>query len=132
MVIIARALAQEAKVLVMDEPTANLDYGNQVKTLHTAKKLAEQGYTILMSSHFPDHALWVCDQAALMRGGSIFAAGSPEEHITSENLSRLYGTPVRVCAVDGGGKACMPQTIGPAGVALNNENNTGKGPKECL
>jgi iron complex transport system ATP-binding protein len=112
MVVIARALAQEAKVLVMDEPTANLDYGNQVKTLRTAKTLAAQGYTILMSTHSPDHALWACDRAVLMREGAVFAAGPPEEHITSENLSRLYGTPVCVSAVDGGGKACIPRLSG--------------------
>ncbi|MDR3160957.1 MAG: ABC transporter ATP-binding protein [Spirochaetaceae bacterium] len=109
LVLIARALAQQAKVLVMDEPTANLDYGNQVKTLRVAKNLAGRGYGICMTSHFPDHAFWVCNTTALMRDGFLFARGPPEQTITSENLSELYRTPVRVSTVDTGQKVCIPR-----------------------
>jgi iron complex transport system ATP-binding protein len=112
MALIARALVQQAKVLVMDEPTANLDYGNQVKTLRMAKTLAAHNYAIVMSSHFPDHALWVCNQTALMRDGSVFARGPPDNTITDRNLSELYQTPVRVFTIngdDGARKVCIPQ-----------------------
>ncbi|MDR1096330.1 MAG: ABC transporter ATP-binding protein [Spirochaetaceae bacterium] len=124
MALIARALAQQAKVLVMDEPTASLDYGNQVKTLRMAKSLAARGYAIVMSSHSPDHALWVRSQTALMRDGSLFARGPPDNTITDANLSELYQTPVRVFTInegpgDGKGngsndddseqKVCVPQ-----------------------
>ena len=56
MVLMARALAQEARLLVLDEPTANLDFGNQVRALGTIRGLARQGYAVLMTSHSPDHA----------------------------------------------------------------------------
>ncbi len=96
MVLVARALAQQARILVMDEPTANLDYCNQVKMLQVIKNLAAQGYAILMTSHYPDHAFLACTQAILMRDGLIMAQGAPEEVVTTENLTRLYATPVCV------------------------------------
>ncbi|SHN88171.1 ABC transporter ATP-binding protein [Desulfitobacterium chlororespirans] len=113
MVLIARAIAQQAKILVMDEPTANLDYYNQVKMLKVIKALAEQGYAILMTSHFPDHAFLACSKAVLMRDGVIMAQGHPDEVVTTENLTRLYSTPVcvaeaRLDAMDTAMKVCIP------------------------
>ncbi|MCF0120991.1 MAG: ABC transporter ATP-binding protein, partial [Oscillospiraceae bacterium] len=54
MVLVARAMAQQARYLIMDEPTANLDYSNQIKILRTIKELAKSGYGVLMTSHYPD------------------------------------------------------------------------------
>lgn len=96
MVLVARALAQQSKILVMDEPTANLDYSNQVKMLQVIKNLAEEGYSIIMASHFPNHAFLACNKVALMRDGVIMAQGYPEDIVTSENLTELYQTPVYV------------------------------------
>ena len=96
MILVARALVQQSKILVMDEPTANLDYNNQVKILQVIKNLAKEGYSILMASHFPNHAFLACNKVALMRDGVIMAQGDPEEIVTTENLSRLYQTPVCV------------------------------------
>lgn len=96
MLLVARALAQQARILVMDEPTANLDYSNQVKMLQVIKNLAEQGYSILMTSHFPDHAFLACNRVILMSEGIIMAQGLPDEIVTTDNLSRLYSTPVCV------------------------------------
>lgn len=96
MVLIARAIAQESKILIMDEPTANLDYGNQVRMLKVIKRLATKGYGILMTSHFPDHAFLACNKVALLKGGSIIAMGKPEEIVTSENLTKIYGTSICV------------------------------------
>jgi iron complex transport system ATP-binding protein len=96
MVLLARALAQQAKILIMDEPTANLDYCNQVKMLQVIKALATQGYSILMTSHFPDHAFLACSKTVLMRDGVIMAQGCPEDIVTTENLTKLYATPVCV------------------------------------
>ena len=70
MVLVARAMAQQARILAMDEPTANLDYGNQVKILWTVHQLSEEGYSILLVTHFPDHAFLACNQVALMKDGS--------------------------------------------------------------
>lgn len=112
MVLVARALAQQAELLVMDEPTANLDYHNQVKILTAIKHLASQGLAILMTSHYPDHAFLACSHVALMSGGLIVAQGNPDEVVTSESLTALYDTPVRVTQADVGGgvmvKTCIP------------------------
>lgn len=113
MLLVARALAQQARILVMDEPTANLDYSNQIKILQVIKSLAGQGYSILMTSHFPDHAFLACNRVVLMRDGLVMAQGLPDEIVTTENLSRLYSTPVCVTTaqLDTQGaatKVCIP------------------------
>ena len=111
MVLVARALAQEAKLLVMDEPTANLDYHNQVKILAAIKSLSGQGLRILMTSHYPDHAFLACSKVALMSDGRVTALGVPDEVVTSENLTALYRTPVHVAQADVNGttvKTCIP------------------------
>ena len=96
MVLVARALAQQARIMIMDEPTANLDYSNQVKILQVIKSLAEQGYSILMTTHLPDHAFLAGNKVALMRDGTLVSQGRPEEVLTTANLSRLYAAPVCV------------------------------------
>lgn len=113
MVLVARAMAQQAKILIMDEPTANLDYFNQVKMLMVIKVLAEQGYSILMTSHFPDHAFLACSRTVLMRDGIIMAQGTPDNVVTTENLTKLYSTPIcvteaRMDAQDMMTKVCIP------------------------
>ena len=98
LVLVARAMAQQARILIMDEPTANLDYSNQVRILRIINQLAEQGYSILMTTHFPDHAFLASNRVILMRDGLIMADGTPEDIVTSENLSKLYQT--RVCVTE--------------------------------
>ena len=111
MVLVARALAQEAKLLVMDEPTSNLDYHNQVKILAAIKHLAAEGLGILMTSHYPDHAFLACSKVALMAEGCIVSIGHPDDIVTSASLTELYHTPVHVgyTEVDGQRlKTCIP------------------------
>lgn len=72
---LARALAQQASILILDEPTASLDYGNQVRMLHLVRALAGSGHTILMTSHVPNHAFDCAHQTALMKDGRIAALG---------------------------------------------------------
>jgi iron complex transport system ATP-binding protein len=96
MVLVARAMAQQAKILIMDEPTANLDYSNQVKILQIINQLSEQGYSILMTSHFPDHAFLACNRVILMKDGVVMACGTPDNVVTSDSLSNLYQTQVCV------------------------------------
>lgn len=100
MVLVARALAQQARIMIMDEPTANLDYSNQVRMLQVIKSLAEQGYSILMTTHLPDHAFLAGNKVALMRDGLVMAQGLPEEVLTTDNLSRLYAASVCVTTAD--------------------------------
>lgn len=111
MVFVARAIAQQAKILIMDEPTANLDYGNQVRMLRVVNSLAEQGYGILMTSHFPDHAFLACNKVALLKDGKVSKYGLPEEVVTSQSLSELYGTPICVSSALVNGESqnvCIP------------------------
>jgi len=97
--LIARALASEAPTLVMDEPTANLDFANQSRVLDEIAKLRDGGCTVVFTTHHPDHALRIADRAILLREGAVIAQGAAEAILNSENLSRLYGTPVEVIPV---------------------------------
>jgi len=92
--LIARALATEASLLVLDEPTANLDFGNQMRVLAEIERLRESGIAILLCSHDPGHALEVADEVLLIRDGRTFARGTPSEVLSDANLSRLYGIEV--------------------------------------
>ena len=99
--LIARALAQGAEVLVLDEPTANLDYGNKLRVLGEIERLRAAGRTILFTTHDPDHALAHADLALLLANGRMLAMARAEQALTAETLTALYGVPVRVMNVDG-------------------------------
>lgn len=88
--LIARALAQEASLLVMDEPTASLDFGNQVRVLNEISSLRQQGISAFLSTHQPDHALRVGDRFALMKSGRLLACGRAPEVMTPQRLAQLY------------------------------------------
>ncbi|SMB28679.1 putative iron compound ABC transporter, ATP-binding protein [Sterolibacterium denitrificans] len=104
--LIARALAQEASLLVMDEPLASLDYGHQMRLLARLEQLAAEGYGILMTTHDPDQPLLGCDRVALLIDGRIAADGRPDAVLTPESIERLYGVRVHlVRAADGAGIA---------------------------
>ena len=113
--LIGRALAQEPKLLVLDEPTANLDFGNQVLVLHQMRALAHQGIGILFSTHDPDQAFACANQVLMLRDGRLVCAGAPEAVITSDNLYRVYGVQVHVVdAAIGPGevrKTCVPPLV---------------------
>ncbi|HML69338.1 MAG TPA: ABC transporter ATP-binding protein [Clostridia bacterium] len=96
LVLIARALAQNAKTLLMDEPTASLDYGNQSLVLRQVRKLADDGYTILLSTHNPQHAIWYADRAVALLNGTIAAFGSPDDVVDAALIEKLYGVTVRL------------------------------------
>lgn len=96
MVLVARALAQEAPVLVLDEPTANLDYGNQILLLNQINWLKELGYTIVMSTHNPQHAMQYADTVVAMSDQEIIALGHPKEIINTSLLKQLYKTDIDI------------------------------------
>jgi iron complex transport system ATP-binding protein len=108
--LIARALVQEPQILLLDEPTSHLDMGNQLKILQVIKDLASDGMTIVMASHFPDHAFLVANVVAILNNGQIAHVGAPDEVITDKNLQATYGVDVRVVQLEEGGlrKACFP------------------------
>ena len=99
---VARALAQQAKILLMDEPTSSLDYGNQLHVLSVVKELAGEGYTVLLSTHNPQHALWVADRVLALKDGRVAAFGSAQETITPTLLETLYGTKAELFDTPGG------------------------------
>ena len=102
LVYVARALAQQAKILLMDEPTSSLDYGNQLRVLSTVKELAGEGYTVLLSTHNPQHALWVADRVLALKDGRVAAFGPAQETITPTLLETLYGTKAELFDTPGG------------------------------
>ena len=110
--LIARALVQRAELFIMDEPTSSLDYGNQVRILRVIDGLAKQGYSIIMTSHFPNHAFLLCNKVFIIKNGKITAMGTPEEVVTDGILSDLYTTRVKIVEVDDGSsekmKVCIP------------------------
>ncbi|MFD1775769.1 ABC transporter ATP-binding protein [Paenibacillus rhizophilus] len=112
MVLIARALAQQPDILIMDEPTSNLDFGNQIRMLEQIRLLSNRGMTVVMTSHFPDHAFLCSDRAALLRRGLPFLAGSVKEVVTSGNLISAYGIDVEVAEFTAASgrkvKTCVP------------------------
>ena len=91
LVLIARALVQEAPLIVMDEPTASLDFGNQRNVLREIAGLAGRGIAILMSTHQPEHALRIADRVALMKSAQLLAVGPTRDVMTTPALAQLYG-----------------------------------------
>jgi iron complex transport system ATP-binding protein len=102
LVLIARALAQRPELLIMDEPTANLDFGNQIKVLNQIKKLVHEGdLGVIMTTHFPNHAFFTGSKVAVMGKDNTFEIGTAEEVITEEHLKRVYGVEVKIVTVGG-------------------------------
>ena len=94
-VFIARALAQEPEVVLLDEPTANLDIHHQMDFLNLILTLnRERGLSIVMATHDMNIASEFCDRLILLQGGKIYKMGTPQEVITRENIESVYGCEV--------------------------------------
>lgn len=93
---IARALAQRPAFILMDEPTAHLDYGNQIKVLKTVRSLKEEGYGVILTTHNPDHALLLQDQVAILDKNGVLSTGLSSDVLKERNLSDLYGTELKL------------------------------------
>lgn len=111
LVLIARALAQQSKILIMDEPTSNLDFGNQIYLMQVVKELAETGYLIILSTHNPDFALQYSDRVLILNNSRIIANGEPNEVMTSENLSNIYNNDIFIANIENSNKkTCLLKT----------------------
>ncbi len=100
--LIARALAQEAPVLLLDEPTSHLDFRNQILVLDKVRGIVRQnGLTVLMTLHDPNLAMQFSDHVVMIEDGSILAQGPPVEVLTAENLKRMYALDVSVIRHNG-------------------------------
>jgi len=98
---IARAIAQQSRLILMDEPTAHLDHGNQIKVLRIVKNLAAEGYGIVLTTHNPDQVLLLEAMVAVIDRQARFHFGSWQEILTEKLLSDLYGIEMRLIEVDG-------------------------------
>lgn len=94
LVLIARALAQDAKILVMDEPTSALDFGNQINVMKMVRNLSHKGYLILVSTHNPQHAFTFADQVLVLMPDGSYSFGPASEVMNEELMKKLYGMDV--------------------------------------
>ena len=108
-VLLARALAQETPVLLLDEPTASLDINHQLRTLSLARELADDGKCVVAAIHDIELAARFCDTIAVLDSGEIRARGSPSEVLTHETLEETFG----VRTVVGTNPATGGQTVTP-------------------
>ena len=114
MALIARALVQNAKILVMDEPSASLDYGNRIRVMQTVRDLAAEGYAVIQSTHDPDQAYRYSDKVLALYQGRVLAWGDPKDTVCDEVISRLYGVDVEVCSMRGDEiRVCIPSKKEP-------------------
>ncbi|MGI6656764.1 MAG: ABC transporter ATP-binding protein [Desulfobulbus sp.] len=113
--LIARSIAQGAGVFIMDEPVNGLDYGNQMRLLADINRLAQDGLTFIMTTHFPDHALMTADRVVLLNHGRVVADGAPADVITRNSLRDLYRVEVDVATIPGANgnkRVCVPAVSG--------------------
>lgn len=112
LVLIARALAQSARILLMDEPTASLDFGNQARVLEHVHRLAREGYAVIQSSHNPEQAFLYADKVLALHDGRVAAFGPPRDVLTEGLVRRLYDIEVTMEDVHGGRvRTCFPSSV---------------------
>lgn len=115
LVLIARAIAAESPALVLDEPTTGLDLHNQAQIMSLLRKLVTDGMSVLLTTHHPDHALYLADSVVLMGGPEAVTYGSASELLTESSLSRLYDIDVRIVTYRGDGSERRAIVTGYAG-----------------
>jgi iron complex transport system ATP-binding protein len=101
LVLLARALAQQTSVLLLDEASSQLDLANKKRFLDILSQLAANGKTILFTTHEPDVAAAIAQKAILMQNGAVAFAGPLNEVYTAQNLEQVYGTPIQLVEIDG-------------------------------
>ena len=94
-VTIARALAQQPQIIMLDEPTAHLDYGNQYRVVQMVKELADEGYSLIMTTHNPEHAVILNGKVAILNREGILGVGNAADTLNGETLSQLYGLNIK-------------------------------------
>ncbi len=114
---LARALAQKPRILLLDEPTSHLDLSNKDRVLRVIRALRDEGVTVVLTTHDPNGDTAVTDHVALMREGSIVAAGPTRQVLTAQNLSTAYGLPVQVIYIQG-----RPVVLTPLGEEVQGES----------
>lgn len=108
LVFLARVLCQKPDILILDEPTSHLDFGNQIRLLEIIDNLAQSGLSIIMSSHFPDHAFLSSTKVAILKDKTFIDFGNPDDVVTEENLKKAYSIDVKLIELDDKRKVCVP------------------------
>src|SRR5438477_4162470 len=106
--LLARALAQEPQFVVLDEPTASLDFGNQGRVMREIRALGASGHGVLFTTHDPNHAMRAADRAFLLREGARIAEGATGSVLNRAQLEALYGAPVETITDMAGKSAFLP------------------------
>jgi len=109
LVLIARALAQKAEILIMDEPSSSLDYSNELMLLSQIKKLSKKGFTIIQTTHNPNHAFLISSKTLLLKDKKVFAFGHSNEVLTQKNINSLYNIKVELQESSEKIKFCIPK-----------------------
>lgn len=99
LVLLAAALTQSPELLILDEPTAHLDFGNAHRFLDLVLRLHAQGIGILMTTHFPDHALYLSAETLVLKDKTLWKHGAAAEVIDEAGMSALYGLPVHIAQI---------------------------------
>ena len=119
LVLIARALVQDAPILMLDEPTANLDFGNQLLVLEQTRSLAREGYTVIQTTHHPEQSYMFSDRILAIQDGRVLTDGSPARVLTEGNMRALYGTDVSIVSLyNDKARICIPSHITKQGENL--------------
>ncbi len=100
LVTIARAIAQQPKFILMDEPTSQLDYGNQIRTIEIIKRLAEKGYGIIMTTHTPDHAILLNEKIGILDKAGKFEFGDVAKVLSEEKLKKIYNIDLKLLYIN--------------------------------
>lgn len=102
LVMMARAMMTDARVWLLDEPAANLDYGNQNRLMALLQQLAEKGYLLIQSTHSPQQAALYSSRVLALADGKLAGDGTPSEVLDANMIQTLYGLKVNVCDIPSG------------------------------
>lgn len=106
---IARVIVQQPDIIMLDEPTAHLDYGNQVRTIKMIRKLAKKGYSIIMTTHQPNHAIILGGYTGILGYNGVMEIGEAKEILCEELLTKIYNMKIKLVQVkEVGRELCVP------------------------
>lgn len=115
--VLARAIAQEAPVLLLDEPTTSLDLGHQQQVLELVEDLRQShGLTIVSALHDLSLAAQFCDRLVLLAAGRVTAEGTPQQVLTEDSIKRHFGADIKLATDDHGHLVVIPIRTRPSGV----------------
>ena len=119
MILIAKALVSDPKVLILDEPESNLDFKNQLVVLDAMSNLAERGMTCVFNTHYPAHALQRAGKALILSKGGAYVFGETKEVVTEENIRKAFGVEAVIGVIETADG--LIQNVIPVGVAREKE-----------